>query len=107
MKSKRISKKSKAILQSVLFFTSTLAIISCLIFYLWTYTEIDETILSIEYHNATAREFQNEINELQSKIELLNRADIIAKKARNDLNMVFTEPETLTVAIDSQIDKIL
>ena len=107
MKSKRISKKSKAILQSVLFFTSTLAIISCLIFYLWTYTEIDETMLAIEYHNATAREFQNEINELQSEIELLNRADIIAKKARNDLNMVFTEPETLTVSIDLQIGKIL
>ena len=107
MKSRRISKKTKAILQSVLFFTSTLAIISCLIFYLWTYTEIDETILSIEYHNATAREFQNEINELQSEIELLNRADIIAKKARSDLNMVFTEPETLTVSIYLQIEKIL
>ena len=107
MRSKRVSKKTKAVLQNILFFTSTFAIISCLIIYLWTYTEIDETILSIEIHNSTAKEFQNEIHELQSEIELLNRVDVIAKKARNELKMVFTDPETLTVIIDSKIDRIL
>ena len=107
MKSKRISKKHKAILQSILFFTSTFAIISCLIIYLWTYTEIDETMLSLDIYNSTANEFQNEIYELQSEIELLERVDIIAKKARNELKMVFTEPETLNVIINSGIDRIL
>ncbi len=107
MKSKRISKKTQAILQSILFFTSTFAIISCLIIYLWTYTEIDETMLSLDIHNSTANEFQNEIYELQSEIELLERVDIIAKKARNELKMVFTEPETLNVIINSGIDQIL
>ena len=107
MKSKRISKKAQAILQSILFFTSTLAIISCLIIYLWTYTEIDETMLSLDIYNSTANEFQNEIYELQSEIELLERVDIIAKKARNELKMVFTEPETLNVIINSAIDRIL
>ena len=107
MKSKRISKKTQSILQSVLFFTSTLAIISCLIIYLWTYTEIDETMLSLDIYNSTANEFQNEIYELQSEIELLERVDIIAKKARNELKMVFTEPETLNVIINSGINQIL
>ena len=107
MKSKRISKKKQAILHNILFFTATFAIIICLIIYLWTYTEIDETMLSIDIHNSTAKEFQNEINELQSEIELLERVDIIAKKARNELKMVFTEPETLNVIINSGVDRIL
>ena len=94
-------------MQSILFFTSTFAIISCLIIYLWTYTEIDETMLSLDIYNSTANEFQNEIYELQSEIELLERVDIIAKKARNELKMVFTEPETLNVIINSGIDQIL
>ena len=94
-------------MQSILFFTSTFAIISCLIIYLWTYTEIDETMLSLDIYNSTANEFQNEIYELQSEIELLERVDIIAKKARNELKMVFTEPETLNVIINSGIDRIL
>ena len=78
-----------------------------MIVYLWTYTEIDETILSIDIHNSTAKEFQNEINELQSEIELLERVDIIAKKAQNELKMVFTEPETLTVIVNSKTNQIL
>ena len=94
-------------MQSILFFTSTFAIISCLIIYLWTYTEIDETMLSIDIYNSTANQFQNEIYELQSEIELLERVDIIAKKARNELKMVFTEPETLNVIINSGIGRIL
>ena len=94
-------------MQSILFFTSTFAIISCLIIYLWTYTEIDETMLSLDIYNSTANEFQNEIYELQSEIELLERVDIIAKKARNELKMVFTEPETLNVIINTGIDRIL
>ena len=107
MKSKRISKKKQAILHNILFFTATFATIVCLIVYLWTYTEVDETILSIDIHNSTAKEFQNEINELQSEIELLERVDIIAKKAQNELKMVFTEPETLTVILNSKTDQIL
>ena len=107
MKSKRISKKTQEILQNILFFTSTFAIISCLIIYLWTYTEIDETMLSLDIYNSTANEFQNEIYELQSEIELLERVDNIAKKARNELKMVFTEPETLNVIINSGVDRIL
>jgi hypothetical protein len=33
----------------------------------------------------------------------LSRADIIAEKAKNDLEMVFTEPETLRIKIDQPL----
>ena len=97
---KRLSKKATNILQSIIFFLSSLAIISCLIVYLWVYTEIDETLLAIEIQNSTAEELQNIIDELNNEIESLERADVIAKRAQNELKMVFTEPETLRVTID-------
>ena len=62
--------------------------------------DIDETILLIEIQNSTAEELQNSIGKLKSDIESLSRADVIAKKARNDLKMVFTHPETLRIEID-------
>ena len=68
--------------------------------YLWVYTEVDETILSIEIQNSTAAELQNTIGKLKSDIESLSRADVIAEKARNNLDMVFTEPETLRIKVE-------
>ena len=97
---KRMSKRSLNILQSIIFFISTISIILCLIVYLWVYTEIDETLLAIEIQNSTAEELQNVIYELNNQIESLKRADVIAKRAENELKMVFTEPETLRVTVD-------
>tara|TARA_B100000676_G_C17616163_1_gene599327 strand:- start:125 stop:448 length:324 start_codon:yes stop_codon:yes gene_type:complete len=99
MSKKRMSKKTMNVLQSIIFFTSAFAIISALIIYLWVYTEIDETILAIEIQNSTVEELQNTIHEVQNQIEALNRADIIAKRAKNELEMVFTKPETLRITI--------
>ncbi len=101
MKKRRMSKQTLNILQSLVFFTSTLAIIASLIIYLWVYTEIDETILAIEIQNSTILELQNNIDEIKNDIESLNRADVIAKKAKKDLGMVFTEPETLRIKIEN------
>ena len=42
MGKKRISKKTMNIIHSLIFFISTFALISCLIMYLWVYTEVDE-----------------------------------------------------------------
>ena len=75
-------------------------VISCLIIYLWVYTEIDETLLAMEIQNSTAQELQNEINELQSVNESLSRSDVIAKRAQKELDMVFSQPETLQIYID-------
>ena len=107
MARKRISKRRRDLIQSLVFFISTLSIISCLIIYLWVYTEIDETLLVIEIQNSTTQELQNEVRELQSDIESLSRADIIAKRARNELDMVFTQPETLQITIDPLLMKNL
>jgi cell division protein FtsB len=107
MARKRISKRRRDLIQSLVFFISTLSIISCLIIYLWVYTEIDETLLVIEIQNSTLQELQNEVRELQSNIESLSRADIIAKRARNELDMVFTQPETLQITIDPLLMKNL
>tara|TARA_B100000941_G_scaffold268034_1_gene224399 strand:- start:428 stop:646 length:219 start_codon:yes stop_codon:yes gene_type:complete len=61
------------------------------------YTEIDETLLFTEIQTATVRELENEIYEIKNSIESLNRADAIAKRAKKELNMVFTDPETLNI----------
>ena len=107
MARKRISKRQRDLIQSLVFFISTLSIVSCLIIYLWVYTEIDETLLVIEIQNSTLQELQNEVRELQSNIESLSRADVIAKRARNELDMVFTQPETLQITIDPLLMKNL
>ena len=107
MRRKRISKRSKDIIHSIIFFVSTVGLIISLIIYLWVYTEIDETLLAIEIQNSTARELSNELKEIKSEIESLSRPDIIAKKAKAELNMVFTEPETLLISINkNQIESL-
>ena len=97
MKRKRKSKRVQNIFQSILFFGSTILVISSLIIYLWVYTEIDETLLFTEIQTATVKELENEIYEIKNSIESLNRADAIAKRAKKELNMVFTDPETLNI----------
>ena len=103
MRRKRLSKRSKDIIHSIIFFVSTVGLIISLIIYLWVYTEIDETLLAIEIQNSTARELANELKEVKSEIESLSRPDIIAKKAKSELDMVFTEPETLLISINKNL----
>ena len=52
-------------------------------------------------------ELQNIIDELNNEIEALERADVIAKRAQNELKMVFTKPETLRVTIDLSVKRNL
>ncbi len=106
MKRKRKSKRVQNIFQSILFFGSTILVISSLIMYLWVYTEIDETLLFTEIQTATVRELENEIYEIKNSIESLNRADAIAQRAKRELNMVFTDPETLSIFLNQNIQDI-
>ena len=89
-------------IQGFLFFLFTIGTISCLIIYLWVYTEIDETTLTIEIQNTTLREFENQLSTLKSQIELLSRADMISKRAIEELDMVFTEPEIFQIILDDR-----
>ena len=106
MKRKRKSKRVQNIFQSILFLGSTILVISSLIIYLWVYTEIDETLLFTEIQTATVRELENEIYEIKNSIESLNRADAIAKRAKKELNMVFTDPETLNIILNKNSQDI-
>ena len=98
--SRRKSLKRSSFYQGLLFFFSTIGSIICLIFYLWTFKEIDESILSIEIQNATARSLKNEIDVIKNDLEKLSRADVITSRAKNELNMVIAAPETLVVSMN-------
>ena len=100
MPRKRISKRTRDLIQSLVFFISTLGIISCLIIYLWVYTEIDETLIAIELQKATREELNNSIKDLQDDIAYLGRVDRVTDKARKELGMVFATPETISVYIN-------
>ena len=101
MHRKRITKKQQNLIQGFLFFLFTIGTVCCLIIYLWVYTEIDETTLTIEIQNTTLKEFENQRSTLKSQIELLSRADMISKRATEELNMVFTEPEIFQIILSN------
>ena len=107
VKKKRRSKKSADFLQTLLFFIITTLSISGLILYLWVYTEIDETMLTIEIQNQVTKELDNSLKELKMEVLNLSRSDRISSVARNQLNMVPAEPETLMILInENQLDII-
>jgi|TARA_B100001173_G_scaffold128255_1_gene111301 cell division protein FtsL len=100
IKRKRRSKKSSEFIQTLLFFMTTMLSISGLIIYLWVYTEIDETMLAIEVQNQVTKELDNSLKELKMEVINLSRSDRISSVARNELNMVPAEPETLMIFIN-------
>ena len=100
IKRKRRSKKSSEFIQTLLFFMTTMLSISGLIIYLWVYTEIDETMLAIEVQNQVTKELDNSLKELKIEVLNLSRSDRISSVARNELNMVPAEPETLMIFIN-------
>ena len=98
-KRKRRSIKKGNFIQGILFFICTVGSIVCLIFYLWVFKEIDESLLAVDIQETTARELRNEIDEIKNKIEKLSRSDIITARARKELGMEMAAPETLIVAM--------
>ena len=100
IKRKRRSKKSSEFIQTLLFFMTTMLSISGLIIYLWVYTEIDETMLAIEVQNQVTKELDNSLKELKMEVLNLSRSDRISSVARNELNMIPAEPETLMIFIN-------
>ena len=102
-KRKRRSKKNREFFQTLLFFSTTILSIAGLIFYLWVYTEVDETMLAIEVQNQVSIELDNSVNELKMDITQLSRGDRISQVARTKLNMIPAQPETLTIYIDKNI----
>lgn len=100
MNKRRRSIKNGNLIQGVLFIICTIGSIVCLIFYLWIFKEIDESLLAIEIQKTTERELTNQIDEIKNKIEKLSRSDVITSRARKELGMKMAIPETLIVALD-------
>ena len=99
-RSRRKSVKQSSFYQGLKFFFLTVGSIICLIIYLWVFKEIDESILSIEIQNATARSLKNEIDLIKNELEKLSRADVITSRAKGELNMIIASPETLIVSMN-------
>ena len=106
-KRKRRSKKSADFLQTLLFFITTILSISGLIIYLWVYTEIDETMLTIEIQSQVTKELDNSLKELKMEVLNLSRSDRISSVARDQLSMVPAEPETLIFFINQNQSDII
>ena len=81
--------------------------ISGLIIYLWVYTEIDETMLTIEIQSQVTKELDNSLKELKMEVLNLSRSDRISSVARDQLSMVPAEPETLIIFINQNQSNII
>ncbi|MCK4903974.1 MAG: hypothetical protein KAS35_04725, partial [Candidatus Marinimicrobia bacterium] len=93
-------RKQRQLLRSIMPFTLVVAAISGLIAYLWIYSEVDETLKELEIRQSAVVELNDEINNLKDNIEYLLRVDVLTSRAKNDLGMVFTTPETIAIYVD-------
>lgn len=99
-KSKSNTRKKRQFLHSIMPFTIVIAAISGLIAYLWISSEVDETLNELENQQATVVELNSEISNLKDDIEYLKRVDVLTARAKNELGMVFTAPETIAIYVD-------
>lgn len=94
-----------------MFFTLSFMVVVSLIIvlflgYLWVHNAVTKTIKD----NMTLRQMEEQLDnknrELRSELSQLSRGDRIKRIAREELNMVTPEPESLVVFIDfTQTDK--
>jgi len=96
------SRKNNDLIQTVIFFSSSILSIAGLIMYLWIYTEIDQTVINIETQKEVSRELKNSLNEIEIEISRLSRGDRISRVARTELDMVPAKPETIMIYIDQE-----
>jgi len=102
-KSRRRSKANREFFQTLLFFSTAILSITGLIAYLWVYTEVDENMLGIEIQTQVVKELGNTVQELKTDIANLSSSARISSFARNELNMIPAEPETLMIYIKDNL----
>ena len=93
-------RKQRQFLRSIIPFTIVLATISGLIAYLWISSEVDETLKELEMQQAAVVNLNNDIGNLKDDIEYLERVDVLTARAKSELGMVFTAPETIAIYVD-------
>ena len=99
---KQNSRKQKQLFNSLIPFIIVVAAITGLIAYLWIYSEVDETLNDLEKHQLAVTELNDDINNLRDNIEYYARVDILTARAKNELGMVFTTPETIAIYVDEK-----
>jgi hypothetical protein len=94
---KRVStaRKQKQLLRSIIPYIFGIVFVAGILLYLWMYSEIDETLQETENLVLMVSELTDDINLLKDDIEYLTRVDVITNRAKMDLGMVFTAPETI------------
>ena len=102
-KSKYNPRKKRQILRSTLPYIIVVVFISCIITYLWIYSEVDETLNELATQQRILVELNDDISNLKDNIEYLSRVDVLTTRAKNDLGMVFATPETVAIYVDGSI----
>ena len=97
---RRISRKQKEFINSILFLAVSLLSVTGLLIYLWVYNEIILTEKSNVGLRKTKEALLEDNNRLEGSIARLMRADRITSLAEKKLSLVTPVPETLVVFIE-------
>jgi hypothetical protein len=101
-KSQLATRKQRQIFKLLAPYIIGSVIISAAILYVWIYSEVDRTLKDVEFLHTSAIELGDDINILKDDIEYLTRVDVLTSRAKTDLGMVFTAPETIEIYIDEE-----
>lgn len=93
-------RKQRQLLRSMIPLALAMVVISGSIAYIWIYSEVDETLTELAIQQATVVALNDEISNLKDDIEYLLRVDVLTARAKNELGMVFTAPETIAIYVD-------
>lgn len=96
------ARKQRKVLKSLIPYIIGIAVVSGALLYVWIYSEVDHTLDEVEILLSTAQELSDDINLLKDDIEYLSRVDVLTNRAKLDLGMVFTAPETIEIYIDEE-----
>ncbi|RMF07824.1 MAG: hypothetical protein D6762_06820 [Candidatus Neomarinimicrobiota bacterium] len=89
--------RRKELFRTLLIYLASIGMVAVLIVYLMIYTAIDESLVALNLQKSTLKELETEVTRLQAKVDFLSRPDIIAQKARQELDMVTARPESIIV----------
>lgn len=96
------ARKQRKVLKSLIPYIVGIAVVSGALLYVWIYSEVDHTLDEVEILLSTAQELSDDINLLKDDIEYLSRVDVLTNRAKIELGMVFTAPETIEIYIDEE-----
>jgi len=96
------ARKQRKALKSLIPYIVGLVLVSGALLYVWIYSEVDHTLDEVEILLSTAQELTDDINLLKDDIEYLSRVDVLTNRAKIELGMVFTAPETIEIYIDEE-----